>query len=44
MVKQDRKNLLLETMERRLEVARIKGQVTLIKQLEDEREYYYQKY
>jgi hypothetical protein len=44
MVKQDRKDVLLETVERRLEVARIKGNTTLLKQLEEEREYYYQKY
>jgi hypothetical protein len=44
MVKRDRKNVLIETVEKRLEIARINGDTTLLKQLEEEREYYYQKY
>lgn len=43
-VKDKQKYNLLETLEHRLEIARIKGNTILLKQLEEEREYYYQKY
>ncbi|MGI0481272.1 hypothetical protein ACN4EE_10810 [Geminocystis sp. CENA526] len=38
--RQAHRNALLETLERRLEVAKAKGQTALVSQLEAERNYY----